>query len=278
MNYMTEELTHTNDAFQDGRSADKTDHVQSLVRAVQLLECMADAGGGASITQLATVSGLPLPTIYRLLRTLVSEDYVRRGPSRRYLLGPRLIRLGEVAGLVLGEVAKPCLKRLVEATGETANLALLDGDEVVYIGQAPSKHSVRMFTEVGRRLNAHCTAVGKALLAQLSDSQVRAMMARTGMPAQTPATITDPERLLAELRLVREQGYATDEGEQEVGVRCFAVAVGGSALMGISVSGPAGRMGNDARRKIVPVMLRAASEIAEATRSTPDKRRSRLDW
>lgn len=268
-----------NDDIQDSHTVDKTDHVQSLVRAMQLLEHMADVGGGASISQLATVSGLPLPTIYRLLRTLVSEDYVRRGPSRRYLLGPRLIRLGESAGLVLGEVAKPYLKRLVEATGETANLARLDGDEVVYIGQAPSKHSVRMFTEVGRRLDAHCTGVGKVLLAQLSDSQVRAMMARTGMPAQTPATITDPEQLLAELRIVREQGYATDEGEQEVGVRCFAVAVvGGSALMAISVSGPAGRMGNDARRKIVPAMLRVATEIAEATRSSSDKRRSRLDW
>lgn len=276
---MSEELTHMNDAVQDRRNVDKTDHVQSLIRAMQLLEHMADAGGGVSISQLATVSGLPLPTVYRLLRTLVSEDYVRRGPSRRYLLGPRLIRLGESAGLALGEVVKPFLKRLVEATGETANLGLLDGNEVVYIGQAPSKHSVRMFTEVGRRLNVHCTGVGKALLAQLSDSQVRAMMARTGMPAQTPATITDPERLLAELRLVREQGYAADEGEQEVGVRCFAVAVvGGPALMAISVSGPAGRMDNDARRKIVPVMLRAAAEIAEVTRTTSDKRRSRLDW
>lgn len=276
---MTKELRQASDVVPDSRSEDKADHVQSLVRAMQLLEHMADAGGGLGITQLATVSGLPLPTIYRLLRTLVSGDYVRRGPSRRYLLGPRLIRLGESAGSVIGEIAKPYLKRLVEATGETANLALLDGDEVVYIAQAPSKHSVRMFTEVGRRLNAHCTGVGKALLAQLSDGEVRAMMARSGMPAQTPATITDPERLLAELRLVREQGYATDEGEQEVGVRCIAVAVvGGSAPMAISVSGPAGRMGNDARKKIVPGMLRVAAEIAEATRSTSEKRRSHLGW
>lgn len=251
-----------------GRAGLRDERVKSLTRAFGLLEHMVDAGGEASITELAEVSGLPLPTIYRLLRTLVDENYVRQGPSRRYALGPRLIRLGESAGIALGAATKPYLARLVEVTGETANLAMLDGDEVVYIAQAPSRHTVRMFTEVGRRVHAHCTGVGKALLAQLSEDQAATILRRAGMPALTPATITDPNHLAAQLREIRRRGYAIDEGEQEVGVRCFAVPVsGGSARLAISVSGPAGRMDEEACRRIVPLMRQAAEDIARASAS-----------
>lgn len=245
--------------------------VQSLTRAFALLERMADAGGEAGITELAEVSGLPLPTVYRLLRTLVAENYVRQGPSRRYALGPRLIRLGESAGMALGAAAKPLLARLAEETGETANLAMLDGDEVVYIAQAPSRHTVRMFIEVGRRVHAHCTGVGKAMLAQLPEDQAMAILNRAGMPALTPATITDPAQLVAQLRVIRRRGYAVDEGEQEVGVRCFAVPVGGGqARLAISASGPAGRMDEEACRRIVPLMWQVAEDIAKASRAGAD--------
>jgi IclR family acetate operon transcriptional repressor len=128
-----------------------------------------------------------------------------------------------------------------------------------------------MFTEVGRRVHVHCTGVGKALLAQLPENQVEAVLMRAGMPALTPATITDPVQLEQQLSEIRLRGYAMDEGEQEVGVRCFAVPVqGGSARLAISVSGPAGRMGDDARKRIVPMMLQAAAEIATASLSNGD--------
>lgn len=123
--------------------------VQSLERAFDLLERMADAGGEVGLSELSASSGLPLPTIHRLMRTLVACGYVRQQPNRRYALGPRLIRLGESASRLLGTWARPYLARLVEETGETANMALLDGDEIVYVAQVPSKHSMRMFTEVG---------------------------------------------------------------------------------------------------------------------------------
>lgn len=139
--------------------------VQSLERAFDLLERMADAGGEVGLSELSASSGLPLPTIHRLMRTLVACGYVRQQPNRRYALGPRLIRLGESASRLLGTWARPYLARLVEETGETANMALLDGDEIVYVAQVPSKHSMRMFTEVGRRVLPHSTGVGKALLA-----------------------------------------------------------------------------------------------------------------
>jgi IclR family transcriptional regulator, acetate operon repressor len=238
--------------------------VQSIERAFDLLEMLADADGALGLSELSTVSGLPLPTVHRLMRTLVNRGYVRQEASRRYMLGSRLIRLGEISSRMLGTWLRPFLAQLVRLTGETANLAMLDGDEVVYIAQVPSPHSMRMFTEPGRRVLPHCTAVGKALLAQIPPGEARALLERDGMPAFTPATITDPDLLLAHLEVIRKQGYAVDEGEQEVGVRCFAVAVPDTpGLLAISTSGPQARMTDDAAARIVPALKRTAREISE---------------
>ena len=159
--------------------------VQSIERAFDLLEMLADAGGALGLSELAANSGLPLPTVHRLMRTLVNRGYVRQEASRRYALGSRLIRLGETSSRMLGTWLRPFLAQLVRETGETANLAMLDGDEVVYIAQVPSPHSMRMFTEPGRRVSPHCTAVGKALLAQVPADQARALLERGGMPPRS---------------------------------------------------------------------------------------------
>ncbi|QKW41023.1 IclR family transcriptional regulator [Actinomadura sp. NAK00032] len=242
-----------------------------MERAFDLLEHLADAGGEMALSELTEVSGLPMPTIYRLMRTLVNKGYVRQEPSKRYALGPRLIRLGEGASRLLGTWARPVLARLVDEVGETANMAVLEGDEAVYIAQVPSKHSMRMFTEVGRRVQPHCTGVGKALLSQLSDQRVREILARTGMDAHTPKTFTDPDALLAELDRIREQGYALDDEEQEIGVRCVAVPLPGTpTLTAISVSGPSGRMTSEAVPDVVPIMRDAAERFAkELSPTTP---------
>ena len=225
------------------RRANQGGGVQSIERAFELLELMADAGGEVALSDLAEASGLPLPTIHRIMRTLVASGYARQQPSRRYSLGPRLIRLGETASRALGSWARPYLAELTEATGETSNMAVLDGDQVVYVSQVPSQHSMRMFTEVGRRVDAHATAVGKAVMANLSDDAVAQMLNRTGMRPQTERTISTVAAMQDELTRVRNQGYAVDDGEQEVGVRCYAVAVPGApAGAAISISGPEGRM------------------------------------
>ncbi|GAA0899869.1 MULTISPECIES: IclR family transcriptional regulator [Streptomyces violaceusniger group] len=243
--------------------------VQSLERAFDLLERMADAGGEVGLSELSASSGLPLPTIHRLMRTLVACGYVRQQANRRYALGPRLIRLGESSSRLLGSWARPYLARLVEETGETANMALLDGDEVVYVAQVPSRHSMRMFTEVGRRVLPHTTGVGKALLADTPPEEVRALLARTGMPAATEKTITSPDGFLEALRQVHEHGYAVDDNEQEMGVRCLAVPVPDSpAPAAISISGPAGRVTDEATERIVPILKEVAAELSDALAST----------
>jgi IclR family transcriptional regulator, acetate operon repressor len=245
--------------------------VQSLERAFQLLELMAQADGEVPLSRLAELSGLPVSSIHRLVRTLLARGYVRQLPNRRYVLGPALIHLGEMASRGLGAFARPHLSRLVDAVGETANLAVLDGDRVLYAAQVPSRHSMRMFTEVGRRVQMHCTGVGKVLLAALPEDQVRALLARTGMPARTPRTVTDPDLLLAALGRIAAQGYAVDDGEQEAGVRCVAVRVPqGVPATAVSVSGPEGRLYLDAVPRIVPHLQAAAAAIAaELSGSAP---------
>jgi IclR family acetate operon transcriptional repressor len=237
--------------------------VQSIARAFELLETMADHGGMVALSQLAAESGLPLPTIHRLIRTLVDLGYVRQDPSRRYVLGPKLIHLGESSSRMLKRWARPHLERLVDELGESANLAMLDGDQIVYVAQVQSRHSMRMFTEVGRRVLPHCTAVGKAVLAEMELTEVKDLLRRTGMPAHTENTITDLEMFVEALAWSEKHGYAIDDGEQEVGVRCVAVAVPGLPTpMAISVSGPAPRMTDDLVRRAVPVITEVATALS----------------
>ena len=236
--------------------------VRSIERAFTVLELIAAHGGSMSLSDLSSVSRMPLTTLHRLARTLVDLGYLRQEPSRHYALGHRLFLLTEGSSTTLTAVALPHLSHLVDAIGETANLAMLDGDRVAYVAQAPGRHSMRMFTEVGRRVHPHCTAVGKALLATSTEAEVRALLGRTGLPRHTARTVTDPDEFLRELEQVRRRGFAVDEGEQEVGVRCVAVVVPDSTLrLAMSVSGPAPRMTDELLLEAVPVLREAARSL-----------------
>ncbi len=251
-------------ASADGSSSNQR-LVQSLTRAFDLLELMADAGGDAGLSELSDASGIPLPTIHRLMRTLVERGYARQERSRRYALGPKLIRLGDCASQLLGSWARPYLAELVEVTGETANLALRDGDEVVYVAQVPSRHAMRMFTEVGRRVPLHATGVGKAILAQLPPEEVDALLHRKELIARTPKTITDPAVLRRQLDVIRVDGYAADEGEYEIGVSRVAVPLSGAfAPAALSVSGPVARLTPQTRRRIAPLMQHVARDLSQS--------------
>lgn len=239
-----------------------TGAVQSVGRTFAILEAMAAAGGTASLTRLSGDVGLPLPTIHRLVRTLVALGYVWQDGSRQYVLGTRLIPLGEASSGVVRVLARPYLRSLMEASGESANLAVLEGDEVTYVAQVQSQRTVRMFTEVGGRVTAHSTATGKALLSTLGESELAALVRRQGLPGRTDTTLTDPERLRRELDQVRARGYAMDDQEHEVGVRCVAVPLPDPALRtAVSLSGPAARLDDAMVARCVPLMQRAAERL-----------------
>ncbi|QFG69958.1 IclR family transcriptional regulator [Ornithinimicrobium pratense] len=243
----------------------RTGGVQSLERAFGILEAMADAGGMISLSQLAEQLSLAPATIHRLIRSLVDLGYVRQESNRQYSLGPKLLRLSAESARRIGVWAGPYLSRAVEQLGESVNVAVLEDDHVTYVAQVqPSTTLMRMFTEVGRRTLPHGTAVGKVMLAQLPEDEVRALLARTGMPRLTEHTRTTPEQLLENLALTRGRGYATDEEEQEIGVRCVAVPVPGAPRkMALSMSGPSARMDDAAVRRGVTVLRETARQIAD---------------
>ncbi len=249
--------------------------VQSLDRAFAILEAMADAGGLIGLSQLADKADLPLATIHRLVRTLVDLGYVRQEQSRQYSLGPRLMRLADTSSQRIGVWARPAMEDVVAKLGESVNLAVLDGDEIVYVAQVqPSNHFMRMFTEVGRRTSPHATAVGKAILADRPEDEVRALLRRTGMARFTESTLVDPDDFVAAIAQTAARGYALDEGEQEVGVRCVAVVVPDApAPMALSMSGPLTRMNDEVVEAAAPALKAAAAAIAEELNSP----RSRVD-
>jgi IclR family acetate operon transcriptional repressor len=237
--------------------------VQSLHRALDLVEAVAARGGHLTLGEIAAVTDVPLPTVHRLLRTLVDRGYMRQLPNRRYALGFRLVPLGATASSMVGADTETVLGRLVDALGETANLAILSGSHAEYVAQVPSRHTMRMFTEVGRQVDLHCTGVGKALLGQLEDARVLEIVRRVGLQAQTEHTLVTEDALLADLAAVRARGYALDEQEQEAGVRCVAVPVGPDPMswMAVSVSGPVTRMTDELVARAVPLLHAAGREL-----------------
>lgn len=236
--------------------------VQSVERAFRLLELLAESGD-QSLTDLSAAIDLPVPTTHRFLKTLVALGYVRQRADRRYGLGLGLVRLADRVDTQFTPVAKPHLEVLAREIGESANLAVLEGDMVVYLAHVPSSRPMRMFTEVGHRAYTHSTGVGKAILSQLGDDQVQRILVRAGMPAATPHTITDQTQLRAELTKIRKRGYAVDAGEQEEGVSCYAVPVPDVPIpLAVSVSGPSFRMTRQLGRTAVPLLKAEAAALA----------------
>ena len=240
--------------------------VQSVDRAFVVLEALAADERPVGIAELVDLTGLPQGTVHRLLQSLHQRGYVRRDAARKYSLGTSAVRLADAAQRAMVRSARPHLAELVAISGETANLAVLEGDDVVYVAQVPSPHTLRMFAEVGRHVPPHSTAVGKVLLAGMPRERALAVLRRTGLAPRTPTTITDLDAFVAELDLVTGQGWAADEEEQEAGVRCVAVPVGapGAALAALSLSGPADRFAGGRTPGLVEEMQRVARAFTDA--------------
>lgn len=222
--------------------------VQSVERAFRLLELLGSADDFLPISDLARMSELSLGTTHRLLDTLVRLEYVERDPfSRRYTLGSKSLQLrGAVIGhMNLGMQAMPVMKALMQQVNETVHLAVLNDGEIVYIDRIEGLHTQGMYTRIGKRAPAHCTALGKVLLAFQPEAAWREIVARRGLRAFTPHTITTVAALERELAKIRERQFAIDEQEVELGIRCVAAPVrdySGSVVAAVSISGPTTRI------------------------------------
>lgn len=238
--------------------------VQSISRAFDILEALAAAGQAIGITEIAERVDLPLPTIHRILHTLMETGYVFQNPRRLYALGARLIPLSRYAGGALGVTLRPYLTDVVDTVGESASVAMLDQDFARYIAHLPAEHGVHLFTEIGNQVSLYATGVGKAILASLPEEDAIAILNRSGFRAFTPTTITTVEDMLRELDEVRRLGYALDREEHEVGVVCVAVPIPGPLQLALSVSGPTTRITADRLPGVAEVLLAAARRISPA--------------
>ena len=243
--------------------------VQSIVRALSLLEALGDNRAEVGISELSKRVDLHVSTTHRLLATLVAQGYARQDPDTgRYALGAKALHLAEayLGQMDLRLVVRPFLERLSQTTGETANLVILDGQEALYLDKVESPQSLRIFSRIGRRAPLHCTAVGKILLADRSKAAVDALLGRGPLERLTRNTITSLSQLRRELEKVRDEGFALDREECEDGACCIAVpvqTVRGETVAAVGVSGPAMRMHVRRIQELVPVVVRTGRQISE---------------
>jgi len=242
--------------------------VQSLERALDILEVLGRSEREIGVTEIAPAVNLANGTTHRLLSTLTQRGYARQVPgTRKYTLGPKAIALASSARERLGPLSRPFLKELMEVSQESSNLAALDRNSVVYIEQVSAPRMVRMFTEPGNRVPPHSSGAGKVLLAYQPERVVDAVVEQNGLPRFTSHTITGKKELKEELERIREQGYALDTEEMEEGVRCLAAPVFGpdeKILAAISVSGPAGRLDQERIEELIPNIKRIAAGFTES--------------
>lgn len=242
--------------------------VQVLDRALAALEVLAARSTECSLVEMSTTLKLHKSTAHRLMMVLEQHRLVDKNPDTgRYRLGLKLFEFGSKAfgAIDLRRHAKPYLDRLQRELGETVFFCLLDDGQVFYIEKIESQQSVRTACTVGSRAPAYCTAVGKAMLAELPDAEVSEIVKRWGLKAFTPNTITTASGLRAELKAIRERGYAIDNEEKEPGLRCISAPVRGDSgklLAALSVSGPAFRVTRERTPEIGQAVMRAAGELS----------------
>jgi len=246
--------------------------IQSVDRAMRLLEAIAEAGGETTLTELSQRTRLNISTCHHLLSTLVHRGYVAKVPVRRsYALGARILYLSNACLQVdLPARAAPFIERINEKTGETVHLAVLQGDTMVKVAKRESRHPVRVDTgTLGRTDAPHATASGKAMLAWLPEDDMRRVLSH-GLTRFTPKTIVEWPNLIEALRHVRRNGYAMDDEEYQPGVICIGAAIrdhNGAVVGAISASTPTMRASNDhlalVREQVVAAVRSLSAQLGE---------------
>lgn len=247
------------------------DFMQSLARGLEVIRAFEHARPTLSITEVARLTNISRAAARRCLHTLTQLGYVA-GAGGVYELTPRILSLGYayLSALPLARIAQPVLERVSERLHESCSIAVLDGDEVVYVARAATQRILSIGIGVGSRLPAYCTSMGRVLLAHLDDIDLDEYLARVQLARHTAHTITDRSVLRQELQRVRASGYAVIDQELEIGLRSIAVPVKqphGRAVASINIGAHAARVDGPMMIKTyLPVLLDAAHEIGMAVR------------
>jgi IclR family transcriptional regulator, acetate operon repressor len=261
----------------DDKTAQNT--IKSLDRAMEVFEFLSEAQG-KTLSTLASQMGQSPATVYRILVTLEgrglvefdADEQVWHIGARAFVIGARFLRRSSLV-----DRARPILRKLMEQTGETANLGTERNGFVLFLGQVETHASIRAFFPPGTLSPLHASGIGKALLAYMDDDRLARLITGTGRSAPmlesfTEHTITDADALRADLVETRRRGYAIDGEEKNLGMRCIAAPVFDmtqEAVAGISVSGPTSRVGKDQMEFLSNAVMQAASELSQSIGGTP---------
>lgn len=243
-----------------------TDHIQSLARGLAVMQVFSGERPRLTLSEVARETGLTRATARRVLLTLEQLGYAR-SDGRKFELTPKVLDIGYayLSSLDLAEIAEADMERLVEHTQESCSAAVLDGSEIVYVARMPTKRIMAISLGLGSRLPAFCTSMGRALLADLPDEDVRDLLKNTELPKLTPRTITDLDELCKELAAVRAQGWALVDQELELGLRSVAVPLHnarGTAIAALNVSSNTLRVDlKTLRGDFLPALLETAERI-----------------
>jgi DNA-binding IclR family transcriptional regulator len=255
--------------------------VKSLSKALKILRLFSEEQSEWRLNAMIEATGFHKSSIQRLVKTLEEEGFLERVPAERttFRLGLQMFILGRTADPYnqLRAVARPSLEKLVETTGETAHLCVADQAQCLYIMKLDSPSIMRMVTRPGLRLPLHCTAVGKALLSGMNESEVTAVIRERGLPRFTKNTVTQRKDLMKELERIRREGMAVDEEEREIGLKCIAAPVFDSKaklIAAVSISGPAQRI----TKRVIPTfgarVKEAGAEISKRLGLRTDRKKT----
>ncbi len=256
--------------------APKTQSVPSLDRALAIFEHLSASKNGMTLQELVQSTGLPRSSIHCLLLTLQRHGYVHRnGRTSRYMFGLKIFSLANAAlsGVKLREQAAPFLVPVVRKTGLTTHLAIREQHEIVLISKYENPGTFRLATWLGKRMEAHCTGLGKAMIAHMPEAELEQMIRSRGLPRHNESTIVSVTRLKAELARIRKQGFALDDEEDEVGLRCIGAPVfddTGRAVAAVSIAGTVLQITPQNLKDLAAPVMEAAASISRVLGYTPD--------
>ncbi len=244
--------------------------VKSVLKAAEILTVLGDSDEQAmTFKEIESSIDMPRSTVHRILATLEYSGLVQQdADTGKYRLGSKILQLGGrmLSGIPVIDKARPYLEQLARDCDETVNLAILNFPHIIYIDVVQGRRLFRSNLLIGTKTFCHCTALGKVLLAYAKDVDSAALAKETGLPAQTPRTITNEQRLAVEMELVKAQGYGVDDEELEVGLKCMAVPIRdhtGNVVAAISVSGSAQRFVGQEFDRVLNLLRSAGRDISE---------------
>lgn len=249
-------------------STQKQSIIFSAQKLIDILEIIAEAKSSKTVNDVVDICGMSRPNAYRYLMTLQNNGYVLQNDDGSYHLGPKLLYLAKqyLNQFNWLQAAQDIMKELSQTSNETVHMGILDETEIVYMARVDSPQSIRMFSEIGSRNPVHCTAMGKALLAFMDNNLRESILSQIDLEPKTKNTITDVNELRNELEIIKKNGYAIDDIENEDGVRCIGTVINnayGQAVCALSISGPAFRLNLENLKDLSVPLMDAAKRISQ---------------